>query len=102
MGGVGNEEEAPLEVGFEEEEVLVGAPASGLAEKGLFGHAPGREVAAAHLPFAIEVLRALPPATAILRPRPSRKRWRATWRRRSRAGEGLPPYWAAPRTTIQS
>lgn len=89
-------------MGFEEEEVLVGAPASGLAEKGLFGHAPGREVAAAHLPFAIEVLRGLAPGHGDPPPPAFPEEVEGGLEAALQGGEGLPPYWAAPRTTIQS
>jgi hypothetical protein len=52
LGGIGDQKDPALEVGPQEEEVLVGALASGLAKEGLLGHAPGHEVAAAGIAIA--------------------------------------------------
>lgn len=61
VGGIGDQKHLAPEVGLEEEEVLVGVLASGLAEEGFFRHALGLEVAAAHLPLAEAVPRAPTP-----------------------------------------
>jgi len=57
VGGVGDQEDAPGKVGFEEEEVLVGGLALGFAEEGLPGYAFAPQVAAAHLSLAVLVPR---------------------------------------------
>lgn len=57
VGPVRHDEDPALEVGLEEEEVLVGVPALAFAEEGLPWNPPGQKVPAPRLPLAHPVPR---------------------------------------------